>query len=54
MTLVALLCAVVSYCTSELVTRGTVTPGAGTGCVYVGEGKMVLYSFVCSACVGRD
>ena len=31
MTLVAVPCAVVSYSTCELVTRGTVTPGGGTG-----------------------
>ena len=31
MTLVALPWAVVSYSTCELVTRGTVTPGGGTG-----------------------
>ena len=50
MTLVALPCAVVSYSTCELVTRGTVTPEAGTG--WRGKGVMVYSTIkLCVFCL---
>ena len=57
MTLVALMCAVVLYSTCELVTRRTVTNGAGTGgegIVGCGAYKYVyIYSFsaLCVFCL---
>ena len=51
MTLVALLCAVVSYSTCELVTRETVTPGGGTGrggnCMMHDVVHTYIYIYIC-------
>ena len=44
MTLVALPCAVVSYSTCELVTCGTVTPGAGTR--WEGKGVILYITYI--------